>query len=300
MESSPDLPPTAATDEPTVPATHEMSVPAVHMAGQLTESLIASVLDAGQDARPDRAQREDGWTPERIATFLNTLAETACVSDAARAAGMSLQGAYKFRDSAKGRPFRLAWRAAHLLGRRRLEDDMMSRAVNGSVEIIRRDGQVWGERHRFDSRLGMAMLTRLDNIAAADDELNAPARVVAEEFEQFVEIVSKGGKGASDFVRDRVKIARRNREESEQLERAENYQLYGVGLPEEIDVSDLNVDDMASWTDEQAERARRARLLDPPAAPDESDDDSGLPAGFEHPVVIFQDPVRPAEEWNDD
>src|SRR6187402_1009361 len=163
MEHTTNAPPTAATDEPAVPPTFlAANRPAARVSSRLTESLIEPALDAGRDVRPDRATRVDGWTPDRIRIFLNALAECGVAGDAARAAGMSKQSAYNLRNRTRGRAFHNAWNAAEHLARRRVAGDLMSRALHGCVEIIVRDGQVWGERHRFDNRLTMAVLTRLD------------------------------------------------------------------------------------------------------------------------------------------
>ena len=45
-------------------------------------------------ACPERSRR-DGWTAERQLRFLDALAQTRCVGKAARAAGMSREGAYR-------------------------------------------------------------------------------------------------------------------------------------------------------------------------------------------------------------
>lgn len=151
----------------------------------------------------NKTPRADGWTPDRIRIFLDTLAACGVVNDAARAAGMSRQSAYVLRNSACGRSFDVAWRAALLLARRCMADEVMSRALNGCVEVIIRDGKVWGERHRFDNRLTMAVLARLDQQAASTHQLDDAPRRVAHEFEAFVDAVCQGDAAAADFVRTR-------------------------------------------------------------------------------------------------
>jgi len=253
----------AATDEPASPSTSETHLPAIAHSGRLTESLIEEALDAGRDSRPGRDQREDGWTRERICIFLRALAETGIVADAARAAGMSRQTAYALRSRATGRAFQLAWRAAFVHARQRLADDLMSRAIHGNTELIVRDGKVCGERHRHDNRLGLAMLARFDRQAASNDGDSAAVRFVAAEFDQFVEIAAAADcEGAADFIDGRKQLGYVGHDEAHVLERLENYRKYGVGLPTEIDVSDLDPAKMAEWTEEQAERAERSGFLD--------------------------------------
>ena len=43
------------------------------------------------------AIRHDGWTGEKMATFCETLAETAVVAEACDQAGMAISGAYAAR-----------------------------------------------------------------------------------------------------------------------------------------------------------------------------------------------------------
>ena len=72
--------------------------------------LISDMLEEGcwHAGRP----RHDGWTPERLRTFLETLAACGVVADACRAASMSPQSAYALRNRRAGRgPGRLRRRA---------------------------------------------------------------------------------------------------------------------------------------------------------------------------------------------
>ena len=253
----------AATDEPASPSVPNPGLPAPSVSTRLTESLMEPALSAGLDPRPGRAQREDGWTPERIRIFLTALAQCGVVGAAARAAGMSRQSAYALRASAKGRAFDLAWRAASQIAMQRLRDELVSRAINGYVEVTIRDGQVCEERHRHDNRLGLAMLERLERQAESTHGPDAAVRFVAEEFDQFLDIACSGdAQAAADFVSGRTKLGYGGHDEAEVLVRIENRHRYGVGLPEEIDVSDLDPEDQESWTEEQAERAERSGLLD--------------------------------------
>ena len=121
------------------------------------------------------------------------------------------------------------------------------------------------ERHRHDNRLGLALLRRLDDQASEAEKSRwseaALARVVADEFDQFVDIVCEGGEAAAGFVEAR-RESYSQASEPELLDRLDNYRDYGVGHPEEIDVSDLDAADMSSWTEEQRLRAERARLIE--------------------------------------
>ena len=209
---------------------------------------------------PTRAQRRDGWTPEKITIFLSALAQCGSVEHAARAAGMTRQGAYALRNRAGGRAFALAWDAAvEQLAHARVADEVRSRALHGCVEFIVRDGKVWGERHRFDNRLTMALLTRLDAKRDSRKDEDVDARIVAGEFDQFVAIAARGDlDAAAAFLADRRDAGWTNCEQARQLTRLGNYQRYGVGLPEEIDVSDLDPE-RPGRLDRGAGRARPPR-----------------------------------------
>ena len=58
---------------------------------------------------PQRRIRADGWTPDRQLRFLDALERTRSVSRAARATGMSRNGAYRFRERRDGALFAALW-----------------------------------------------------------------------------------------------------------------------------------------------------------------------------------------------
>ena len=120
-------------------------------------ALIEAALDDGRDPRPGRAQRADGWTPERIRSFLEAMARGLSVTAAAAEAGMTARTAYRLYGRADA--FRLAWDAALQSARPPAAGPFRSRVLHGYVEPIIRHGKVWGERHRFDNRHTMAVLT---------------------------------------------------------------------------------------------------------------------------------------------
>ena len=294
MTHNPKNPPATATDEPAVPSTpeHRPALPLCAVSDRLTRELIESAAEAGRDVRAGRATRVDGWTPERIRKFLEYLAECGVVEDAARAVEMTGRSAYYLRSRTTNRAFHIAWTAAEYIARNRLIGDLMSRAIHGCREVIIRNGEVWGERHRYDNRHSMAMLTRLDQKVLANDEESRVARMVAQEFDQFVEIVSAGGNGAAEFIshRKQVDAGWRPLAEEELLERSGNFRRYGVGHPDEVDISDLESSNPEDWTEEQAERAARCGLVendDEDGNDGEEDDEendkaegSGRPPGF--------------------
>src|SRR4051794_6158165 len=118
--------------------------------------------------------RHDGWTGEKIATFCEALAETAIVAQACEEARMGISGAYAARR--RNPLFAAAWAAALSIARDRLADTLLARSIDGNVEQIYRDGELVGERHFLDNRLGLQILRRFDRLA---EQLHSPASVGA-------------------------------------------------------------------------------------------------------------------------
>jgi hypothetical protein len=76
---------------------------------------------------------------------------------------MGLSGAYPARR--RNPVFAAAWDAALTIARERLADTLLARSMEGNVEQIWKDGELVGERHVLDNRLGLALLRRLDRLA---------------------------------------------------------------------------------------------------------------------------------------
>ena len=145
------------------------------------------------------------WTGPNQRRFLETLAQTGVVRVAAKAVAMSAQAAYEFRTRAAGRVFALGWLAAILLSRDRLVDDLMERAFMGQEdEMVRDPDNNRLVRKRTDNRLGMGMLGRLDRMVEAvsgtgagqGDAFAQSARLVAGDFERFLDLVEREGGGS--------------------------------------------------------------------------------------------------------
>jgi hypothetical protein len=262
-----------------------------------------------------RRRRCDGLTPERQVAFLDALARCGVAADAARAAGVSRDTVYNLRNRAEGRAFALGWDAAMLMSRGRMGDELHSRALNGVVEKIYRNGELWGERHRHDNRLAMAVLTRLDRQCEGLGEGAATARTVAQEWDQFLDIIEDGGDGAGDFLASRAARARSMVEEAqaagagedgnpvaedlyrslERFERLFAYSMFGGGLDGEADMTGLDPADMQGWTQNDWDRADRGGLLDSLRAhewpetvrePDGGDTDGTCPTRQDIPAPV--------------
>lgn len=126
------------------------------------------------------AARRDGWTPARKAQFLALLAETGNVRLTARRCRLSAQSAYVQRR--RDRLFARGWASALWLARDHAEQVLADRAIEGVEEEIWYRGERVGTRRRYDSRLLLAHLARLDR--------QAEARDAAEDADRFDELVA--------------------------------------------------------------------------------------------------------------
>lgn len=118
--------------------------------------------------------RHDGWNPARQALFLDTLAKTGCVRDAARVAGLSATSAYRLR---RRRPdFAADWKQALEQARVPLEAVAWKRAVKGVEEPVFHAGREVGTRRRYSDSLLKLLIQRGDLAAQREAERAAAAR----------------------------------------------------------------------------------------------------------------------------
>ena len=136
-----------------------------------------------------RAPRHDGWLPETRVKFLEALARTGNVQASAYYVQLSRQSAYDLRR--RDPDFARGWQAALVLARDVAEDALQERAIEGIEEPVYYHGEVVGMRRRYDSRLLLAHLARLDKIA---EEI--PARRAAARFEELMEAIRTGADSA--------------------------------------------------------------------------------------------------------
>jgi hypothetical protein len=198
---------TIMTDMPT-PASFVGAMPA-----ETGAEICATTSTTTSTARPDRPiPRWDGFTPLCQRGFLEALAETGSISKAALECNISRRAAYNLRYCRAGAAFRMGWDAAILIARMALSDELMERALGGQTDRVERD-ETGYNRHHHDNRLGMALLGRLDRMAGesvrrgadngpdrgdvppGDTEMHL-ARIIAQDFEAFLDLVARGGTGA--------------------------------------------------------------------------------------------------------
>jgi hypothetical protein len=130
--------------------------------------------------------RADGWSAGRQAAFLAHLADEGVVADAARSVGMSLQGGYALRRTARGYAFNLGWEAALIIARRIVADNVMTAAIRGEQSRwVREDGVTTYTRQ--NSKLSLTLLDRV-NPATSLPEVMA----VATRFDWFLQLIDEG------------------------------------------------------------------------------------------------------------
>jgi hypothetical protein len=173
-----------------------------------TDDFTAALIDGdhGDDTSAPAPPpiRADGWLPIRQRVFLESLAETGLVTQACDDCGMSPRAAYTLRLRSEGIGFRLGWEAAILIARGRLVDELMARAIKGWDEVSTRSRNENEEdtriRHRFDNRLAMSLLGRLDKraeVPLTEGTDAALARIVAQDFEAYLDLIGSGAGGAA-------------------------------------------------------------------------------------------------------
>lgn len=123
---------------------------------------------------PVATVRHNGWTPARRTQFLERLAHDGNVSAACARVGLSREAAYRLR---RREPlFARAWAAAQLQGREVVGEVLGTRAIEGIEEEVWFRGEVVGTRRRYDTRLLLAHMARLDKLAEDEQALEDAGR----------------------------------------------------------------------------------------------------------------------------
>ena len=118
------------------------------------------------------------FTPALKLRFLDELARHGNVRVAAARCGVSRSEAYLARS--RDLAFAGAWRAALVLGRDRAVEELAERAIEGWQEPVFYHGRQVAVRRRYDARLLLAHLARLDQ-ACADGSSGEGAGVTGAE-----------------------------------------------------------------------------------------------------------------------
>lgn len=242
---------------------------------------------------PHVSRRQDGWSAANQRSFLEGLAEGHGVDAAACRVGLSAASAYAFRRTAKGAAFALGWRAATLVARDSIAETLLVRALEGTVDTIVR-GETVITRHKYDNRLALSLLARLDRQAENAPDADARAAgLVAQEFEAYLDLVGQdaGPARAGLFLARRAAALGTEGEAGQGLDlypiyalaAADRFVRTGVGTAAEVDIADLDPAARAGWTAEQWARAEAAGLIALAAPNDDgADPDAETAAASQH------------------
>ena len=133
---------------------------------RLPDPLACLPRFGGDDAPPQFAREDQAF-------FLDCLAQCGNVLAAARRTGVSRSTVYRMRRACPR--FADLWDAALLLARPQVEAVLADRAINGVEETVYYHGEAIATRRRYDSRLLLAHLARLDRLAERCGEDASPA-----------------------------------------------------------------------------------------------------------------------------
>lgn len=136
---------------------------------------------------PVRA-RSDGWTPQKQREFIEALADTGLVREAAARVGMTEQSASRLRRRADAAAFDIAWEAALRQGARRLHSVAWERAIEGTVKPYFYQGEMKCEVRVFDNRLLAYLLGRTNAHRAPMSEADR----ALDDWEGWMKMIERG------------------------------------------------------------------------------------------------------------
>lgn len=117
---------------------------------------------------------ERGWTPERRTQFLDYLADYGNVRAACLRVGLSREAAYRLRR--RDAAFARGWAAALVLAHQKIVDVLADRAIDGIEEEVWHRGELVGTRRKYDTRLLLALIARLDKMVEGGAGVKDAAR----------------------------------------------------------------------------------------------------------------------------
>lgn len=208
---------------------------------------------------PPRPGPESKWTAEVRTKFLDYLARTGNVRRACWLIGVSAEIAYRLRR--RDPAFARGWAAAMVLARHEAEQVLAEQALEGIAEDVYYRGELIGSRRRFDARLLLAHLGRLDKLA--DDPR---AKTDAQRFDEILAVVAGEDVPEELGWADDVLPPSRRRHLAEAAETARIEQIHSEIDEDEAQAAgegeaddDFPLDDEERWQREvEAEEEREA------------------------------------------
>ncbi|HTN13843.1 MAG TPA: hypothetical protein VL094_03455 [Sphingomonadaceae bacterium] len=139
-------------------------------------------MDYSHFAGTDLPTRKDGWSGALRVKFLDHLSTQGTVRGACASVGMSHEAAYRLRR--RDPLFARGWAAALVLARETSTDVLACRALDGVEEEVWHGGEMVGTRRRYDTRLLLAHLARLDRLVE-----QAPGESDAARFDELLALI---------------------------------------------------------------------------------------------------------------
>ncbi len=133
-----------------------------HGVGDAAVMAASARVRVRNDWMPGLRIRHDGWTQARTQRFLDTLAYTGCVRDAARVTGLSSQAGYRLKQ--RYPVFSTAWDEALNSAQAGLVAIAYRRAVEGRETVVMRNGVEY-ERRITPSDSLLALLLKRGDLA---------------------------------------------------------------------------------------------------------------------------------------
>jgi hypothetical protein len=131
-------------------------------ASVIADAASFNLNDDVSSAQPMPRARHNGWNREKMARFIEFLAETGSVSQAAEMVGMSRQSAYMLRSRMIGQPFDVAWEGALEFGIQQLAHQLLDRSLNGVPVPVFYKGEIVGERRVFNERVSLMIIQNMN------------------------------------------------------------------------------------------------------------------------------------------
>lgn len=131
------------------------------------------------------------FTRDLQARFCEQLAICGNVRSAAKAVGVSRANVYRLKRACAR--FETMWHGALILARTQAEEVLADRAMNGVEEVVYYHGEEVATRRRYDARLLLAHLARLDRMA--EDET---AQEAAMFFDEGLDDLRDAGEAVGD------------------------------------------------------------------------------------------------------
>ena len=132
--------------------------------------------------------RTDGLTPERQRAYVEALADTGVVREAAARIGVSEQAIARVRRRSDAVDFDRACEAAHMFGARRLRSIAFERAIEGTLKGRYYHGELVGEERVHDNRLLIYLLGKTAHLIEPPRE----SRAICENWEEHMEALEQG------------------------------------------------------------------------------------------------------------